>query len=101
MSTGPGSNKRVRGDRNPAHQQRLNYLLDVGKKRSEEVDKASEQIHAIFSRAAADYLTEVDKLETRDEGRITAVIDALTAAEKVAVASVQMSLYPQTAVQHN
>ena len=85
-----GPRKRVRGERNPVHAQRQAYIdshvvatIDA----PQEAVYAIQDVHVIFSRTIRDYLALVDALEHRDEGRVTAVCDALEAAKHLALAS--------------
>ena len=79
--------KRRRGERNPVHEQRRGmihgrYHLPT------EVALVQERVRKIFQEAEDKLLDELDQLETRDEGRVTAALDQLSIAANVACESV-------------
>lgn len=79
--------RHIRGSRNPMHEQRLALLAMPLEYRHPSVQIPADTldtlsvISAIFFRAGKELLAEVDTLEKRDEGRITACIDKLRAAK--------------------
>jgi hypothetical protein len=90
--------KRKRGERNPMHEQRLRYLSAPRPSTvPQEANDAVIAVSKLFSKTAEKYLETVDALDVRDEGRVTAVLDALTAASVVAHSGILLPYHQQPA----
>jgi hypothetical protein len=84
------ASKRKRGERNPVHAARLSYLASENPVVDHGAHIAVVSISELFVNAAKKYLEVVDELEVRDEGQVTATLDALRAVMVVAHASVML-----------
>lgn len=90
--------KHTRGGRNPMHEQRRVTIGGQAKatKLSPEHEEADKQIRALFQKTADDLLVIVDGIEKRDEGRVTAALDKIKSARRVACDSITLPLVPNT-----
>jgi hypothetical protein len=91
-----GRPKRKIGERNPEHHQRalaINSEFDV----YDENKKAKHRIRNIIAKAAIDVLDILDGLEERNEGRVTAALDALDSAARIAGRATKLPFGPKSA----
>lgn len=83
----PVSFKRPRND---AHERRLIALSgDYGVPAL--IDYRLSKIEALFSDCAKHYMKLISDLERRDEGRVTAALDAITHAREIALSAVLLA----------